>query len=236
MTSTLSVGSHSITATYGGDTNFSGSVSSALRSRRTSLPPTLVGSPVINGDNPNGLYTAAGQPANGVQRSMVEDVVYTFNEPVTIPNANQAFTVVVANNSGSAWLPTTLIATAVPGSNGTQWAVSLTGQADGVLASIANGEYTITINPSFVFAAADGTTSMAPGTGRSDNFFRLFGDMSGSGVLTALDNARLKTAMSVYNPAFDYTGNGVAIVAIDNAHFKQSMSINFLGDGFMLTI
>ncbi len=39
--------------------------------------PTLVGSPVINGDNPNGLLTAAGQ-GSGSQRSMVEDVVYTF--------------------------------------------------------------------------------------------------------------------------------------------------------------
>ncbi len=55
--------------------------------------PTLVGSPVINGDNPNGLFNAAGQPAAGVQRSMVEDVVYTFSAPVTIANANAAFTV-----------------------------------------------------------------------------------------------------------------------------------------------
>ncbi len=62
-------------------------------------PPALVGNPVINGDNPNGLFTAAGQPANGVQRSMVEDVVYTFNEPVTITNPNAAFTVAGADRT-----------------------------------------------------------------------------------------------------------------------------------------
>ncbi len=56
--------------------------------------PMLVGSPVINGDNPNGLFNAAGQPTPGVQRSMVEDVVYTFSSGVTIPNAAAAFTVV----------------------------------------------------------------------------------------------------------------------------------------------
>ncbi len=73
----------------------------------TASAPTVVGSPVINGDNPNGLYTAAGQPANGVQRSMVQDVVYTFSEPVTITNANTAFTVVgTGPNPGTA--PATL--------------------------------------------------------------------------------------------------------------------------------
>ncbi len=31
----------------------------------TVVAPTIAGSPVINGDNPNGLFTAAGQPAQG---------------------------------------------------------------------------------------------------------------------------------------------------------------------------
>ncbi len=61
----------------------------------TAATPALVGNPVINGDNPNGLFNAAGQPAFGTQRSMVEDVVYTFSSGVTIPNAAAAFAVVV---------------------------------------------------------------------------------------------------------------------------------------------
>ncbi len=71
-----------------------GPLSNAVTATAIGVTPTLVGTPVINGDNPNGLFNAAGQPAFGTQRSMVEDVVYTFNSGVTIPNAAAAFTVV----------------------------------------------------------------------------------------------------------------------------------------------
>jgi hypothetical protein len=191
----------------------------------------LVGNPVINGDNPNGLFTDPGQTANGGQRSMVEDVVYTFNQAVTIPNANTAFTVAVAGSKGT--VPTTLIATAVAGSNGTQWAVTLSGKAAGVLGSIANGEYSITINPSFVFAASDGTTPL--GSGRTDTFYRLFGDINGDRVVNAADNLKLKTALVTYNSAFDSNGDGF-INAADNLQFKGSQSTTFLNDGFITTI
>jgi hypothetical protein len=200
-----------------------------------SVPPTLVGVPVINGDDPNGLFTAAGQPANGKQRSMVEDIVYTFNEPVTITDANAAFKVLVAGPAGGT-VPTTLFAQAVAGSNGTQWAVSLTGQAEGILASIANGEYSIQINPAGVFAAADGTTAMAAGTGRTDKFFRLFGDIDGNESVSTLDYGRFKQALAgAYNPAFDYDGNG-SIATLDYGRFKQDMPITYFGDGFVTTI
>ena len=209
-------------------------------------PPTLVGSPVINGDNPNGLYTAAGQPSNGVQRSMVEDVVYTFNEPVTITNANSAFTVLVANNSGGT-VPGTLSAYEVANPttglmDGTSWAVSLTGNTtagDGIspsaLGSIANGEYTIQINPAYVFAAADGTTTMAAGTGRTDSFYCLFGDINGDEVVNGGDNLKLKAALASYNAAFDGNEDGF-VNGGDNLIFKRDQSISYLNDGFTLTI
>jgi hypothetical protein len=38
---------------------------------------------VINQDI-SALFNAAGQPAAGAQQSMVEDIVYTFSEPVNI--------------------------------------------------------------------------------------------------------------------------------------------------------
>ncbi len=196
-------------------------------------PPTLVGGPVINGDNPNGLFNAAGQGARaGVQRSMVEDVVYTFSEPVAIPNANAAFIVAGAGpNPGTA--PTTLTATAVAGSNGMQWAVTLTGGAAGVLGSIANGEYSITINPSAVFSAADGVTPLA--AGRTDQFYRLYGDINGDETVNAADNLQFKKALTTYNPAFDSNADG-AVTAIDNLAFKKDLTVAYFGDGFVATI
>ncbi len=163
---------------------------------------------------------------------MVQDVVYTFNEPVTIPDANAAFTVLgVGPNPGIA--PTTLTATAVPGSNGTQWAVTLTGAAAGALGSIANGEYSITINRSAVFAAADGATPLA--AGRTDYFYRLFGDMNGDEVVNATDNLQLKKALINYNPAFDSNADG-AVTASDNLAFKKDLTVAYFGDGFVPTI
>jgi regulation of enolase protein 1 (concanavalin A-like superfamily) len=232
---TLPAGTHDLVAAYGGDPIFAASQSAAYAQVIQAAPPTLVGAPVINGDDPNGLFTAAGQPANGKQRSMVEDIVYTFNEAVTIPDANAAFTVAVAGPAGGT-VPSTLFAQAVAGSNGTQWAVSLTGQPVGTLASIDNGEYSIQINPAGVFSAADGTPAMAAGTGRTDTFFRLFGDIDGNESVSTLDYGRFKQALNgVYNPAFDYDGNG-SISTLDYGRFKQDMPISYFGDGFIISI
>ena len=189
----------------------------------TNVTAPTISSVVVNGDNPNGLFTDPGA-ANGKQRSMVEDIVYTFNEPVVINNANQAFTVALAGTMGT--VPSTLSAVSVPGTNGTEWAVILTGKSEGTLASIANGEYSISINPQYVFAAADGTTSMA--SGRTDTFYRLFGDINGDEVVNAADNFQLKNALTTYNSAFDANGDGV-VNAADNFQFKADQSISFIG-------
>jgi uncharacterized repeat protein (TIGR03803 family) len=230
---TLAVGTHNLVAVYAGDANFAASESAAYAQVVQAAPPALVGAPVINGDNPNGLFNAPGQPSPGVQRSMVEDIVYTFNEPVTIPDANAAFTVVgTGPHAGTA--PTTLMAAAVPGSNGTQWAVSLTGKADGVLASIANGEYSITPNPSGVFAAADGTTAMT--TSRTDAFFRLFGDINGDRVVNVSDEFQFSKAMNAYTPIFDVNGDGAINLADEFQASRSFSSGGYVGDGFVTTI
>ncbi len=185
--------------------------------------PVLVGAPVVNGNIPSLV---------GAQRSMVQDIVYTFSSPVTIPNATGAFSVVGAGpHPGTA--PATLAATAVAGSNGTQWAITLTGGSPGLLGSIANGEYSITINPAFVFAASDGVTPLA--AGRTDRFYRLFGDINGAEVVNAVDNLALKKAITTYNPAFDSNTDG-AVTAIDNLAFKKDLTVAYFGDGFVLTI
>lgn len=231
---TLSVGTHDLIAVYGGSAGYAVSESAPYIQSVHATPPVSNVRPRINGDDPNGLFNAAGQKTPGTQRSMVEDIVYYFNEPVVINDANAAFTVAVAGPGGGT-VPTTLFASAVAGSNGTRWAVSLTGQAEGILASIANGEYSIQINPAGVFAAADGTTTMATGTGRTDSFYRLFGDVNGDRVVNALDNLKLRSALSTYNPIFDSDGNGV-VDALDNLRFGNDMWLDYFGDGFVTTI
>ncbi len=122
------------------------------------------------------------------------------------------------------------------GSNGTQWAIVLDAgnvNATTGLGSIANGEYSITINPSAVFAAADGTTQLT--AGRTDRFYRLFGDVNGAEAVTALDNLQLKKALANYNPAFDSNADG-AVTASDNLLFKKDLVVAFFGDGFVPTI
>jgi hypothetical protein len=84
-----------------------------------------------------------------------------------------------------------------------------------------------------VFAASDGTTPL--GSGRTDTFYRLFGDINGDRVVNAADNLKLKTALVTYNSAFDSNGDGF-INAADNLQFKGSQSTTFLNDGFITTI
>jgi hypothetical protein len=195
-------------------------------------PPLLAAAPVINGDNPNGLYNAEGQTVPGQQRSMVEDIVYTFSEPVTITSANQAFTLAVAGPAGGT-LPSTLYAQAVAGSNGTQWAVSVTDLPEGTIGSIANGEYRITINPAYVFAAADGTTQLI--AGRTDTFYRLYGDVFGTESVTNADYNLFKKSINTYNPEFDNFNSGTSSNADYNV-FKKDLNISYFGDGFVTTI
>jgi len=122
----------------------------------------------------------------------------------------------------------------VPGSNGTKWAVSLTGNPVGTLGSIANGEYSIQLNPSAVFMA-DGVTPAGVVARPADKFYRLFGDAQGTESVNTLDYARFKQALSTYNPIFDVNGDG-SVSTIDFARFKQDMSVSYNGDGFVTTI
>jgi hypothetical protein len=76
---------------------------------------------------------------------------------------------------------------------------------------------------------------MAASTGRTDTFFRLFGDSDGNESVSTLDYARFKQAFSTYNPIFDVDGNGT-VSTLDYARFKQDMSVSYFGDGFVTSI
>jgi trimeric autotransporter adhesin len=233
--SNLTVGLHSLFFVYNGDALNGGTISGALLQQVIPAPPAIT-SVVIN-QNISALYNAAGQPFAGAQRSMVDDIVYTFSEPVNILNPGidpNVFTVAVA----SGWTGTvpTLSWAPVAGSNSTQWAVTFSG--NGVTGgSIDSGAYTITVtDPWSIFAVSDGQALSLDASGiggATQSFFRLFGDINGDEVVNAADNAKFKQALTSSNAAFDFNSDGV-VNAADNAQFKVDLSVNF--SGFTATI
>jgi Beta-propeller repeat len=198
---------------------------------RFEIGPPLITAVVIN-QNISALYDAAGQPTTGVQRSMVDDIVYTFSEPVSILGpANDPNVFSVAVSPGWTGTVPTLSWAAVAGSNDTEWAVSFSG--NGVTGgSIANGAYTITVtDPASITAESDGQalTFATDGIGgATQSFFRLFGDINGDGIVNAADNPYFKQALTIYNAAFDYSQDGF-VNASDNVSFKSDLTVNFSG-------
>ncbi len=235
-TTALPGGSDLITAIYSGGTGFAGSTGT-LTIQVTSAAPPNISNVVINQDI-SALYNAAGQPFAGAQRSMVNDVVYTFSEPVSIlaPSVDpNVFTIAVA----SAWTGTvpTLNWAPVAGSGNTEWAVTFSG--NGVTGgSIANGAYTITVNDlSAITAVSDSqqltvTPGAAPSPGNpgyaTQQFYRLYGDINGDEFVNASDNFQFKPALTTYNAAFDSNDDGF-VNALDNMYFKQDLTVNFSG-------
>jgi Right handed beta helix region len=194
-------------------------------------PPPNITNVVIN-ENLSALYNAPGQPAPGTQRSMVNDIVYTFSEAVNIVSSGvdpSVFTVAVA----AGWTGTvpTLSWAPVTGSGNTEWAVTFSGGSV-TGGSIANGAYTITVNhPSEITAVSDSQQLSLAGSGigsATQSFYRLFGDINGDEFVNASDNAKFKIALGAYNPAFDFTQDGF-VNASDNAKFKADLVVNFSG-------
>ena len=203
--------------------------------------------------------TALNSAVTGTaQRSMVEDIVYTFSAPVNIvsntvdPNLFHITALTVNGVTGV--VPSTIEWAPVAGSGGLQWEVdfgvnaSATNSQVGALNSIANGCYTITItNFSEITAVSGGAAASinagsAPGVASStlpgyvpananyatQSFYRLFGDGNGDMVVNPGDNNKFKAAITTYNPAFDFNQDGVVNPG-DNNRFKADLTVNFLG-------
>jgi hypothetical protein len=122
----------------------------------------------------------------GSQRSMVDSIVYTFNQPVTLGSG--AFSVALHSNvtvSGTTGQTAGTLPTlnwASP-DGGRTWVVTFSGS--GVSGnSIAKGVYDITLNAAAV-SPVSGDSIMA--ANQTDTFYRLFGDIGGDATVNGSD-------------------------------------------------
>jgi hypothetical protein len=168
-------------------------------------------------DNATGLLTNGATNFNS-QRSMVDSIVYTFNQAVNL-GAN-AVTITVLGQGGV--VPT--VAYASP-DGGFTWIVTFSGSSV-IGNSIANGEYQIVLNASAVSAVSGGGTLAGNIT---ESFYRLYGDTVGNGhqkVAAADNNTFLgafntKSTQAAFLAYLDYEDQGKIGAADNNA---------FLGD------
>jgi hypothetical protein len=163
----------------------------------------------------------------GAQRSMVDSIVYNFTEPVNLTAA--AFTInVVVNNSNTGSMvgvAPTLNVAPVPFTN--EWVVTFTDPTNGSVVgnSIANGAYSIAINPSLVTAVSG---AQALSAGETDTFYRLYGDLTGAQSVTAVD-------VNAFNRAYAnsaYAASYVAALDYNDAGRYTGIDVNALNRAF----
>ena len=208
-TSMLSVGTTTLTAVYEGDATYASSQSVQV-SQVVNPLPTLT-SVTVDGAN----VTIDGQTVSltGTQRSMVDNVVFTFNEAVTLDAG--AFTIALhqgvsvdGGTPGTVGTLPTLSWTSPDG--GLTWVVTFSG-AGVVGGSIADGDYDITVVSTAVHAynhtMADNITN---------TFFRLFGDTNGDGQVSGRpDLTLMQSALGTsigqagYLAYLDYNADGI---------------------------
>ena len=156
----------------------------------------------------------------GNQRSMVDSIVYKFNQAVNL--GTSAFNLTVhTGQTGS--LPGSVNYTSPDG--GFTWIVNFSG-ANVTGNSIADGVYDILLNPSAVTNNISGATLTQSNRG-TDTLYRLFGDSNGKESVTNLpDYTRFKASLgstriqASYNAIFDYTDAGAITNLPDYTQFK----------------
>jgi autotransporter-associated beta strand protein len=194
-TSTITVGSVTFGITYSAH-------SIVLTAQNAGSAATLV-STVLNGGIP---YINSSLATH--QHSMVESVVYSFSNPVSLSAAN--FTL-----SGFQGTPASLVPNVVVSGSSTVWTVTFSGTGvNNGTHSIGDGEYQLVLS---------GVPGLASNT---YDFFRLLGDMDGNGTVDTSDFAAListflrATTDPLYLGADDFDGDGT-IGTTDFAQFTS---------------
>ncbi len=152
----------------------------------------------------NGTATPA---LAGVQMSMVDALVITFNQAVSLNTGAfslslRAFT---ANGVGGTTEGNTAQMNApVSYDGGTVWVLTFSGTGN----SISDGDYNLDLNHTDVVGGAGMAADY------TNNFYRLFGDINGNGQVTNSANLKFgrafgsNTTQANYVAAFDYTDSG----------------------------
>jgi len=123
----------------------------------------------------------------------------------------------------------TLNVAAVPFTN--EWVVTFTDPTNGSVIgnSIANGAYSIAINPALVTAVSGGQTLSA---GETDTFYRLYGDLTGAQSVTGVDVNAFNRAYgnnayaAGYVAALDYNDGG-RYTGIDVNAFNRAFNTRY---------
>jgi len=168
----------------------------------------------------------------GAQRSMVDSIVYNFTEPVNLTAAAFSISVIVDNTSTGdmVGMAPTLNVAAVPFTN--EWVVTFTDPINNSVIghSIANGAYSISINPAFVTVVSGGENLLASET---DTFYRLFGDVTGAQSVKNVDVNAFNRAWGSayystgYNAALDYNDDG-KYTNIDANAFNRAFNTRYI--------
>ncbi len=199
--SPINVGTYTVVAHYAGDTNYAASTSAAVTFTIQPAPGQA-----------NAVVVSSFQVNDGsAQRSMITSLTVTFNVPVTL-----AAGAITLKTSAGASVPLTLST-----SDDQTYVLTFTG-SQFIGHSLANGQYTLTVNHLLV----TGPKGASMAANQSLSFFRLFGDSNGDGRVNYIDyNAIDRAAYATRGTAlyaqywyFDYDDNGI-INDSDYNHF-----------------
>jgi hypothetical protein len=182
-TSALPVGDNAVAATYTGSANYNNSTSATFH--EFVYPGPAVSSIVVNGGAPQYVDSQGYSYPLAGQNSVVEQILVTFNEPVSLaPGAfsiiNNAAAVSVVSGPAPNALPVTAIQTPVANSGNMQWIVTFAGPGTinisygGIGTVIRDGVYILHINASSVAAIGNGVPISAD---VNSGFWALFGSV-----------------------------------------------------------
>ena len=214
-TSSLAVGSHSLSAVYGGDHNFINSASSVVMESVVAAPGVL--KYAIN----NGL----------IQRSMVTSISITFTSAVNQTLLSNAFSLkrvgLPNGEPGDNAMVGQIEVTSIVISGQTAATLTFSG-ANTEGGSLSDGNWTLSINPNDVI----NNGMPLVGSNTITGIKRLFGDFSGTGSVDSGDLGVLGTTFGIsskdpaFIAAFDSDGNGLV----------DSTDLGRFGTNFGLTI
>jgi hypothetical protein len=161
---------------------------------------------------------------SGAQRSMVDSIVYVFNQAVSL--SSSALSIMV--HSGQPGTAPTLSWASPDG--GVIWVATFSGGSV-IGNSIADGVYDVTLDSSQVTAVSGSGTLAA---GEIDTFYRLFGDLRGNETANNYDNRLLIRALgssagsAAFAAAMDYNGDGT-INNTDNRELVRRLGVIYSG-------